>query len=268
MSTQTPELDRLTQRWERFRTGRNTALAGPHGWLTLTSFHWLPATPSRLPGIPGLWSADGTTASLTASAEENLTLGESGTPVVGTITAELADEESLMWVASGSVVFELGMRANRYMIRTRDSQAPTLTSFTGVPVFDYNPELAVTGTFAPYDKPRPTAIATSNTQIPGVATLVGEVSFDLAGTRHTLAAEEGALGSLIITFHDASNEVTTSHWRKLELTKPRPDGSVVVDFNRSINYPSGFSDFGTCPAPVAGNSLPVAVEAGERDPRK
>ncbi len=268
MSINTAELDRLTQRWERFRAGRDTSLVGTHGWLTLTSFHWLPATPAALPGVPGLWSVEGTTASLTATADDHLTLVESGEPVVGTVKAELADEESLMWVSYGSVVVELGMRANRYMIRTRDSLSPTLTDFVAVPTFDYNADLVVNGTFAPYPEPRTEPIATANPEVPGVAVLVGEVSFELAGTQYRLAAERGALGSLVVTFHDQSNEVSSSHWRKLELTKPRPDGSVVVDFNRAINYPSAFTDYGTCPAPAAANTLPVAVEAGEKDPRK
>lgn len=267
-STSTVELERLTARWERFRTGRNASLTDAHGWLSLTSFQWLPATPSPLAGVPGLWSFEGTTASLTASAEDHLTLVESGELVAGTITVELADEQSLLWVSSGSVVVELGRRANRYMIRTRDAQAATLTSFSGVPVFDYNPDFVLTGHFLPYSQPRTEVIATANPAVPGLATLVGEVSFELEGTSYALAAEEGALGSLTITFSDASNHVSTSPWRKIELTKPRPDGTVLVDFNRALNYPSAFSDFGTCPAPAAGNTLPIAVEAGERDPRK
>lgn len=268
MSTNTAELDRLTQRWERFRTGRNTALATPDGWLTLTSFHWLPASPAALPGLPGLWSFEGTTAALTAAADDNLTLVENGAAVLGTITAQLSDEQSISWVSYGSVVVELGMRANRYMVRTRDAQSPTLTSFSGVPVFDYDPTLVVTGSFSRFAEPRTETITTANPDVPGNAVLVGEVSFELAGVGYRLAAEEGALGSLVVTFHDASNDDSTSHWRKIELTKPRPDGSVVVDFNRTINYPSAFTDYGTCPAPVTGNTLPVAIEAGERDPRK
>lgn len=262
------EIDRLTQRWERFRAGRNSSLADDHGWLTLTSFHWLPSAPAPLAGVPGLWSFEGTTASLTATAEDHLTLVESGETVVGTITAELSDEQSIMWVSWGSVVVELGMRANRYMIRTRDSASPVLTNFSEVPVFDYDPSLVVTGTFERWDEPRPTVIATANPLVPGVAELVGEVSFELNGKQYRLAAEEGGLGSLALTFHDASNEVSTAAWRKVELTKPRPDGSVVIDFNRAINYPSAFTDYGTCPAPVTGNRLPVSIEAGERDPRK
>ena len=268
MSTPTAELSRLTQRWERFRSGRDTSLADAHGWLTLTSFHWLPTTASVLPGIPGLWSSDGTAASLTAAAEDHLTLVESGEPVNGTVTALLVDEESLLWVSYGSVVVELGMRANRYMIRTRDALSPTFTHFAGVPVFDYNPNLVVTGAFTRFAAPRAEAIATANPEVPGSAEFVGEVSFELAGTQYRLDAEAGALGSLVITFHDASNNISTAPWRKIELSRPRPDGSVVLDFNRAINYPSAFSDFGTCPQPVANNTLAVAIEAGERDPRK
>jgi len=267
MTTKTPELTRLTERWDRFRTGRNTALAASHGWLTLTSFQWLPTAPAALDGVPGLWSSDGTTASLTAAPDHHLTLVEGGAPVSGTVTATLQDEESLMWVQFGSVVVELGMRANRYMVRTRDSQSPTRTQFTGVPVFGYNKDLVLPGTYEPYAEPRAVDIATANPEVPGTAVLVGEVVFDLGGTTHRLAAEEGRLGSLVVTFFDDTNNVTSPHWRKLELSRPRPDGTVVVDFNRAINYPSAFTDYGTCPSPVEGNRINAPIEAGERNPR-
>jgi uncharacterized protein (DUF1684 family) len=45
------------------------------------------------------------------------------------------------------------------------------------------------------------------------------------------------------------------------------DGTAVVDFNFAANPPCAFTDFGTCPLPPEGNDLPVAVLAGERDPR-
>ncbi|MGA7204632.1 MAG: DUF1684 domain-containing protein [Specibacter sp.] len=268
MTVQTADLTRLTDRWDRFRAGRATALATEHGWLTLTSFQWLPSAPAELEGLPGQWSTDGTTASLTVGAEDGLTLVSSGEAVAGTISASLENEASLMWVQFGSVVVELGMRANRYMIRTRDAQSPTLTGFQGVPAFGYNPELVLTGTFERYAEPHTIDISTANPEVPGTAVTVGDVVFELNGTSYRLAAEAGQLGSLIVTFFDDTNNVTSSHWRKLELTKPRPDNTVVVDFNRAINYPSAFTDFGTCPAPVDGNRIDAPIEAGERDPRK
>jgi uncharacterized protein (DUF1684 family) len=261
------------ERWQRFRDNRNQALAARHGWLTLTSFQWLEDSPAAVELAPGLWSTNGTTASLTAVPADGLSLVETGEAVAGTITAALADEESLMWVQFGGpsgdqVVVELAIRAGRYAIRTRDSSSPVLTEFTGVPTYGYNPEWEVTGRFEPYPEPVDVPIATANPLVDGVHRTLGEVVFRVPGSGHEfrLQAEGEKLGALTVTFHDETNGDTTDDWRKLALPRPRPDHSVVLDFNRTINYPSAFTPYGTCPMPVKNNSLDVRVEAGEKLP--
>jgi uncharacterized protein len=261
------------ERWQRFRDNRNKALAAPHGWLTLTSFQWLEDSPSAVELVPGLWSTDGTTAALTAVPADGLTLVESGEAVTGTISAALADEESLMWVQfgggdGGQVVVELAMRGGRYAIRTRDAGSPVFTEFSGVPTYPYNPDWEVTGRFEPYPEPVDVPIATANPLVDGIHRTVGEVVFRVPGSPHEvrLQAEEEKLGALTVTFHDETNGETTDDWRKLTLPRSRPDGSVVLDFNRTINYPSAFTPYGTCPMPVKNNSLDVRVEAGEMQP--
>jgi uncharacterized protein (DUF1684 family) len=263
------------QRWQRFRTNRDKALATPHGWLTLTSFQWLEDSPAGVDLAPGLWSIDGTgtTAVLTAVPADGLTRVETGEKVDGTVSAVLADEESLMWVQFGGpdgdqVVVELAMRGGRYAIRTRDSASPVLTEFDAVPTYPYNQEWEVTGRFVPYPEPVDVPIGTANPLVDGVHRSVGEVVFGLPGRGHEfrLQAEEEKLGALTVTFHDETNGDTTDDWRKLSLPKPRPDGSVVLDFNRAINYPSAFTPYGTCPMPVRNNSLDIRVEAGEKQP--
>jgi uncharacterized protein (DUF1684 family) len=98
---------------------------------------------------------------------------------------------------------------------------------------------------------------------------VGEVVFHVPGIGHgiRLHAEAEKLGALNVTFHDETNGDTTDEWRKVFIPRPRPDGSVVIDFNRAINYPSAFTPYGTCPMPVRGNSIDVRVEAGEKVPQ-
>ncbi|WP_309076115.1 DUF1684 domain-containing protein [Paenarthrobacter sp.] len=273
MSSPTIATDAQIARWERFRAGRNAALATEHGWLTLTSFQWLEGQPSEVELVPGLWSTDGTTAFLTASAADGLTLVETGEVVDGTISAALQDEESLMWVEFGGedgkqVVVELAMRADKYAVRTRDSSSPVLTGFKGVPTYDYNPGWVIGGRFEAYDEPMDVPIGTANPLVDGVHRSVGEVVFRVPGVPHEirLHAEEEKLGALNVTFHDESNGDTTDEWRKVFIPRPRPDGSVVIDFNRAINYPSAFTPYGTCPMPVRGNSIDVRVEAGEKLP--
>lgn len=265
------------ERWQRFRTNRNKALAAPHGWLTLTSFQWLEPQPAGVELAPGLWSADGTTAILTAAADDGLTLVETGETVDGTITATLADEDSLMWVQfggadGGQVVVELAMRADRYAIRTRDSGSPVLKEFEGVPTFDYNPDLVIEAEYEPYPEPVAIPVGTANPLVDGVHYSVGEVVFRLPGIAHEyrLHAEEEKLGALTITFHDGTNGESTDEWRKVSTPRPRVDSSgkatVVLDFNRTINYPSAFTPFGTCPMPVKNNRLDAKIEAGEKEP--
>ena len=261
------------ERWQRFRTNRNKALAAPHGWLTLTSFQWLETRPAGVELVPGRWSTEGTTAALTASAEDGLTLVETGQPVDGTVTAALQDEESLMWVQFGGadgrqVVVELAMRAGKYAIRTRDAGSPVFTGFDGVPAFDYRPDLVVEASFLPYPEPVDVPISTANPLVDGVHRSVGELVFRLPGKDHEfhLQAEEEKLGALTVTFHDETNGDSTDDWRKVSTARPRPDGSVVLDFNRAINYPSAFTPYGTCPMPVKNNSLDYRIEAGEKDP--
>ncbi|MGA8790282.1 MAG: DUF1684 domain-containing protein [Paenarthrobacter sp.] len=274
MSSPTTATDAQLARWERFRAGRHTALATEHGWLTLTSFQWLESDPAQVELAPGLWSTDGSTAFLSASAADGLTFVQTGEPVEGTVSAVLQDEESLMWVQYGGddgqqVVVELAMRADKYAIRTRDNSSPVLTEFHGVPSYDYNPEWVIQGRFEAYEEPRDVPIGTANPLVDGVHRSVGEVVFRVPGVPHEirLHAEEEKLGALNVTFHDETNGATTDEWRKVFIPKPRPDGSVVIDFNRSINYPSAFTPYGTCPMPVRGNSIDVRVEAGEKLPQ-
>jgi uncharacterized protein (DUF1684 family) len=276
--TTNPGPDAQLARWQRFRTSRNRALASGHGWLTLTSLQWLESEPSAVELAPGRWSTDGTTAFLTADAAEGLTLVDSGAAVDGTISARLSDEESLMWVQYGGedgrqVVVELAMRAGKYAIRTRDSQSPVFTEFDGVPVFDYRPDLVVEARFVPYPEPVDMPIGTANPLVDGVHRSVGELVFRLPGKDHEcrLQAEEEKLGALTVTFHDETNGAAppgqaTAEWRKVSTTRPRPDNTVILDFNRAINYPSAFTPYGTCPMPVKNNSLDYRIEAGEKEP--
>ena len=269
--------DAQLDRWNRFRTNRNKALASDYGWLTLTSFQWLESQPAAVDLVPGLWSTDGTTAFLTAEAADGLTLMDTGEPVNGTISAALADEESLMWVRFGGddgtqVVVELAVRADKYAVRTRDSESPVFTEFDGVPTFEYRPDLVIEASFRHYPEPVDVPIATANPLVDGVHRSVGELVFRLPGKDHEfhLQAEEEKLGALTVTFHDETNGDSTDEWRKVSTARPRVDPSgnatVVLDFNRAINYPSAFTPYGTCPMPVKNNSLDYRIEAGEKQP--
>ncbi|NYE95840.1 hypothetical protein FHU41_002090 [Psychromicrobium silvestre] len=256
------------QSWQSFREERNRTLPSPHGWLSLSSLQWLPEASGPLELVPGYWSADDGGAQLSAGPQDGLELVHGGQAVNGTINAELEENESLNWVRYGSILIELAKRGGRYAIRTRDSQAPRLTGFSAVPTFDYDPSFAVVGTFKPYPAPQTREISTANPRVPGHTDIVGEISFQLGGQGHTLLAERSG-GGLLLNFYDSSNGQETAGWRFLSVAAPAENssaekGSVQLDFNYALNWPSGFSAYGTCPQPVPENRLDVPVKAGEK----
>lgn len=126
--------------WQQWHSARERALATPHGWLSLTSFHWLPHLPSALSPLPGSFSVDDGHAILTAGVDDGYALlgDEDGlrVPVDGRIRAQVAEAKSLEWLSLGQVIVELALRGGRYCIRTRDPQARTRLAFTGVRAFD------------------------------------------------------------------------------------------------------------------------------------
>lgn len=250
--------------WERWRADRAASLATDHGWLSLTGFAWLPATPSTVDGLPGLWWSDDALARVTASADDGLVVG--GSLVDGTIATEVAEGASLLWVAEGERRVELVRRGGRYAVRTRDPQAATLTGFRGIPAFDHDPGWVRPGRFREYTHPRVVPVTSARDDLKQEATLVGAVEVEIGGERHVLQATQGAGLGLTLAFHDLTNGKETARWRAVGTTVPTPDGSLLVDFNRAVNFPFAFTEFGTCPAPVDGNSLPLAVTAGERRP--
>ena len=72
-------------------------------------------------------------------------------------------------------------------------------------------------------------------------------------------------GQLFFMFKDATTgKATYPAGRFLYAPIPK-DAEVVLDFNQSHNPPCAFTAFATCPLPPRQNTLPVAIEAGEKN---
>lgn len=274
MTAQHQELTAAEAEWANWHRTREESLASKFGWLTLTSFQWLPVSPEPLERLPGLWSSNSTTAALTTDGGQHFSISTpaagssqvAGAHVSGTITAQLTNGESLMWLRNADVLIELLMRSHRYGIRVRDTRAATLAAFDGVPTFDYSPHWVLPARFEPYGKPHHEQVSSAHPDVTIPVTAVGEIVFDYDGGSHRLAASVASDGGLTANFHDLTNGDTTAAWRFVNTPAPAKDGSVHIDFNRTLNYPFSFTEFGACPAPMRVNSLDLAVEAGEKAP--
>ena len=269
----TTEESDLTAGWTRWHDERETELRAEHGWLSITAFHWLTETPATLPGLPGRWHSrdDWAHLGVDPADPDALVLAQgpaAGSAVRGAVTARVDEAGSTIWVRHGDRAVELVRRGGRYAVRVRDPRAPERLAFRGVPTFPVDPEWVRRGRLVPFAEPAAVTVETARPDLRQQATAVGTVEFVLDGRQHVLTATAGPRGRLALSFTDLTNGRLTAPWRVVSLDPPDETGSVVIDFNRTVNLPFAFSEFGTCPAPVAGNHLPVAINAGERAPRR
>jgi uncharacterized protein (DUF1684 family) len=290
-----------------WRSERERGLREPHGWLSLTALLWPTAEPRRLPGLPGEWwvvdrtlytrPAPGDTTVLTGErvAEHGPTLvavDEGRSRILGTFVPEVGagsdaeHEETAAADPEREVAVEVVLRTGRYGIRVRDPRAATRAGFAGVPAFDHDPAWVLDADVTWYDEPRRVTVGAARPRLVHHVQVIGEVEVVHGRTVTTLALT-GTLAEPTLLFSDEADGVAP--WRVLHVTapaasdlvdgladepaeddddrEPGTSGTLRLDLNRAVNLPYAFTEFGTCPAPLAGNHLPFAVTAGEKAPR-
>jgi hypothetical protein len=125
----------------------------------------------------------------------------------------------------------------------------------------------VPATFTAFDAPRAVTVDTARDDLRQNVTAVGTVSFPLDGLQHTLTATRGPDDRLYVSFRDLTNGTKTAPWRVVTASVPAgaavpDDGTVIIDFNRAVNLPFAFTEFGK-PGTGAGER-PAARGDGRR----
>jgi uncharacterized protein (DUF1684 family) len=240
--------------WDVWHRERERYFGDPLGWVSLTGLYWLTDELQTVADLPGAWRADADAVYVDG--------------VEGTQRLEPVEGAPGLLVADGDRRIEVIRRTGSVALRVHDPKAPHLQAFSGIPTYPPSEKWVVTGRFSPYPQPR---TLTTGAVVDGLEhhhTAVGEIDFQLAGVPCKLVAFKGRDGGLGLLFTDATSGVTTyPACRSLAIPEPAVDGAVTLDFNRASNLPCAFTDYATCPVAPAENRLPVAVEAGEKNPR-
>jgi uncharacterized protein len=240
---------------------RDAALRSADGWLTLAGLFWLK------PGENTIGSADSNNFVLSnASAPAHIgRVTLTGKQVIftgvdGASRVLSYDEERPDVVHAGSISFYVIKRGDRLGIRVKDSASAVLKRFQGLKYFRINPEFRFEAKFVPIGKKIPILNILGETDMeesPGVA----EFTFQDHKYQLRPIYEDK---TLFFLFKDATNKTQTYPAGRM-LNTPLPvNGTVDLDFNKSYNPPCTFTPYATCPLPPKENTLPIAVEAGER----
>jgi uncharacterized protein (DUF1684 family) len=247
--------------WRQWRAARAQVLTAPWGPLSVTGTHWLDDYPDGLlPDIPGRWRAAGDHVSLTRGAG----LLVRGRPYAGeTLLAADRGPAERAQVAHRRRRLAVLEREGVWAVRVHDPEAPARRAFPGVEVSPWEERWAVTGRFVPYEAARTVRVPNADGRERGLS-LGGELRFSADGSPHTLQVAVQPDGGLWAVFADATSGAGSHRFRFLNTPAPAPDGSVAVDFNRAVLPPCALSPHFLCPLPPPGNTLALAVAAGER----
>ena len=256
----------FAEQWEAWHAGHEARLADPHGFLAITGLHWLTGEPQRFPDAPGEWLTGPDGVLVTLGEGEELVVG--GSPVRGRHSFGVIPERGGVNAAWGDAVIEVARRGGNDIVRPRHPGNPLRAGFRGTPAYPPDPRWVITGRYAPFTEPRPTAVGSVVDGLEHVYAAPGQVHITVDGQEISLTVFPGQEpGRLFVLFTDATSGVTTyAANRSLPLPAPAADGTVVLDFNRAVNLPCAYTDLATCPLPPAGNRLPAAVQAGEKIP--
>ncbi|MFE2016475.1 DUF1684 domain-containing protein [Streptomyces sp. NPDC059499] len=264
MSTDVQQGSQDFQEWQRWHEGRIVAVAAPHGPLSLTGTHWLSEHPNgRIPAVPGEWREDGDEVVLTAAAEDGLTVD--GKPLAGEVRLG-ADHGPIddSRVAQGERRLVVLSREGLWAVRDFDPLSPARQAFRTIDATPYDARWSLEGTFRPYGSDRTVRVENADGRERGLG-LGGEIAFRLDGAEHTLQVAVEPDGSLWAVFADATSGDSSYRFRFLRPEAPDAAGKVRVDLNRALLPPCAFADHFICPFPPPGNTLAVAVPAGERN---
>ncbi|WP_064748117.1 DUF1684 domain-containing protein [Lysobacter antibioticus] len=267
--------DRDQQLW---REQRKTELLKPDGWASLVGLHpiepgshYLGSDPDngiRLgvgPAHFGLISLNNGRLRFVPERGAPLTFNDQ--PIKGAVTL-LADDypagPTRIGFDEGKGGLTVIKRGERYFLRVRHSQAPTLTGFKGIDYWAPQQDWKLNAKFVAHPAGKTIDIANIIGTIEPTPN-PGAIEFQRDGRSFRLEALDQGGEQLLLVFADrTSGHTSYSAGRFLEVARPNLQGGVVIDFNKAYNPPCAFTAYATCPLPPQENRLDLEIPAGEK----
>lgn len=239
------------EKWQNWLAARNRFFSDPTGFLSITTIAWLDGNPQDVPGVSGQWYCVGDTIWVKNSK-------------TGDHSWQITEDTQIDF---DGIKVELAIRNNQLVVRPRDPNSEMLKSFESVMTFDYDPKFVVTAKLIPFEAPKEIVVGSVVEGMTIGYVSPGALEFEFAGESYRLTAfDKPGSEDLTIIYKDATSGNASYGTGRSVNASYQEDGSYLIDFNYSGNFPCSYTDFATCPVAPIENRLPFAVEAGEKKP--
>ncbi len=259
------------------RQQRAKELTGPRSWFSLVALQ--PVTPGDLSvgSAPGnrLRLEHGPAHAFTlhiagdkitlAAVDPSVALGRTHPNAGDAVPVSDSPEASLQW--NGLWANVIHRTGDQLYLRVGDPHSSNLEHFHGLNFYPVDPTYRLTAKWVPYPPGHELRMGTVlGTTL--VQTSPGYVEFSLKGQTIRLDAT-GTDAGLEFAFRDGTYRSTTyGAGRQLAADPPShgiaQPGAVVLDFNKAINWPCAYTEYGTCPLPPVQNRFAAEIPAGEK----
>jgi uncharacterized protein (DUF1684 family) len=182
-------------------------------------------------------------------------------------TAELRPDVATDRLVIGDLTLYVHASGRRLAIRMKDKNSKLRREFSGLHWFPVDETYRVNAHYVPY--PVPKQFDSQNVLgDPIKLDIVGYLAFRLQGQDFRLAVERNRDGGFFVVFRDLTAGKETypaSRFIDTGPAKEAADGKTVdLDFNRAYNPPCAYNPYTTCPLPLPGNRMMIAIPAGEK----
>jgi uncharacterized protein len=261
---------------EKWRNDYQAGLTSDTGWLAVSGLFWLHEGENRfgsdasndivLPAStpPRVGSFEFHAGKTVAHINPGVTVLLNGTPIQ---TAELHPDAREDRLVLGDISLWVHASGERLAIRMKDKNSKLRKNFTGTNWFPIDESYHVMAQYTAYPQPR--QLDSQNILgDPIKLEITGYLSFALHGQNLRLEVETVRTGGFFIVFRDLTSGKETypaSRFIDTDPPKDTPSGKVVdLDFNKAYNPPCAYNPYTTCPLPLPGNRLKIAIPAGEK----
>ncbi len=259
----------------QWKTDRLAFLKSEQGYLNLVGLYWLRKDLSTFGSAAG---NDLVFPGAVPAQMGSFELGENGVTMVVSsgldvriadkpvrrmrMADDLSEEPGI--ATFGSLAWMVIRRDDRYAIRLRDFDNPTLSTFPPIDYFPVDESLKIEARLDRYGQPKIVRVDTVVEGLDYNPSSPGVLRFEIDGQSFDLEAYDAGDEFLIVFGDTTSGRETYPAGRFLYAEKPGKDGRVLLDFNTAQNPPCAFNEFATCPVASPRNRLKVRVAAGER----
>ena len=167
-------------------------------------------------------------------------------------------------LTSGPLSFHVIKRGDKFAVRLKNRENPPLKNYKGLEFFPINPEFKINARYIPYDQPKILDIVSIiGTVTP--ETCKGALIFEIRGKtcRLDVIADDESRELQVMFTDETTGKETYDNGRQLVTYFPE-EGNVILDFNKSFNWPCAYTPYATCSIPPKENHIPVRIEAGEK----